>query len=103
MPLGNGAVAWGVQYHPEYPFREMAAIFRRLRPSLVAEGFFMDEEAESAFIDDLEALERDPTNRPLIWRNGVDGAVISKDLRTREIRNWVNHQVIPTRAKRGRG
>jgi GMP synthase (glutamine-hydrolysing) len=25
----NGAVAWGVQYHPEYPLREIAAIVRR--------------------------------------------------------------------------
>lgn len=103
IPVGKDAVAWGVQYHPEYPFREMAAIFRRLSPSLVVEGFFPDDEAEAAFIHDLEALERDPGNKPLIWRNGVDGAVISKDLRTREIRNWVQHQVIPTRAKRGRG
>ena len=26
----NGAVAWGVQYHPEYPLREIAAIVRRI-------------------------------------------------------------------------
>lgn len=102
VPVGN-TMAWGVQYHPEYPFREMAAIFRRLSPSLVVEGFFLDEEEEESFIADLEKLERDPTNHALVWRNGVDGAVISKDLRTREIRNWVQHQVIPTRARRGRG
>ncbi|MEP9379626.1 type 1 glutamine amidotransferase [Aquabacter sp. CN5-332] len=102
IPVGK-TMAWGVQYHPEYPFREMAAIFRRLSPSLVVEGFFLDEEEEESFIADLEKLERDPTNHALVWRNGVDGAVISKDLRTREIRNWVQHQVIPTRANRGRG
>lgn len=102
IPCGN-ATAWGVQYHPEYPFREMAAIFRRLSPSLVAEGFFLDEDEEQSFIGDLEALERDPANHALVWRHGVDGAVISKDLRTMEIRNWVRHQVIPTRAARGRG
>ena len=103
VSVGKGGVAWGVQYHPEYPFREMAAIFRRLSPSLVAEGFFLDEEDEQSFIADLEAMEREPANQALIWRNGVDGAIVSKDLRTREIRNWLQHQVVPTRTKRGRG
>ncbi len=101
VPVGK-TMAWGVQYHPEYPFREMAAIFRRLSPSLVVEGFFLDEDEEEAFISDMDKLERDPTNHALVWRNGVDGAVISKELRTLEIRNWVQHQVIPTRAARGR-
>ncbi|TDT91304.1 GMP synthase (glutamine-hydrolysing) [Azorhizobium sp. AG788] len=98
----GASTAWGVQYHPEYPFREMAAIFRRLSPSLVAEGFFLDEDEESAFIGDLEKLERDPANAALIWRHGVDGAVISKELRTAEIRNWIAHLVLPERARRGR-
>ena len=26
----NGSVAWAVQYHPEYPLRELAAIVRRI-------------------------------------------------------------------------
>ncbi|MDI4658943.1 type 1 glutamine amidotransferase [Xanthobacter autotrophicus] len=94
------ARCWGVQYHPEYPFREMAAIFRRLRPSLVAEGFFMDEDEEAAFIADLEHFEREPGNAALAWRHGIDGAVIAKDVRTREIANWITQQVLPGRALR---
>lgn len=97
------STCWAVQYHPEYPFREMAAIFRRLRPSLVAEGFFADEEDEEAFIGDLEHFEREPGNKALAWRCGIDGAVMSKDLRTIEIRNWVERLVLPTRTARGRG
>lgn len=97
------STCWAVQYHPEYPFREMAAIFRRLRPSLVAEGFFSDEEEEAAFIADLEHFEREPGNKALAWRCGIDGAVISKDKRTVEIRNWVERLVLPTRAARARG
>lgn len=96
-------LCWGVQYHPEYPFREMAAIFRRLNPSLIAEGFFQDEDEERAFIADLEHFERDPGNAALAWRHGIDGAVIRKDLRTLEIRNWIIHHVLPTRTRRGRG
>lgn len=102
IPVGH-TVCWGVQYHPEYPFREMAAIFRRLNPSLIAEGFFLDEDEEHAFIADLEHLEREPGNVALAWRYGIDGAVIRQDLRTLEIRNWITHQVLPGRTRRGRG
>ncbi len=101
--VAGRSTCWAVQYHPEYPFREMAAIFRRLSPSLVAEGFFMDEEEEASFIADFEHFEREPGNKALAWRYGIDGAVIQKGLRTIEIRNWVERQVIPTRAARGRG
>ncbi|QRG08256.1 type 1 glutamine amidotransferase [Xanthobacter dioxanivorans] len=102
FPAGR-TVCWGVQYHPEYPFREMAAIFRRLRPSLVAEGFFLDDDEEAAFIADLEHFEREPGNMALAWRHGIDGAVIAKEVRTRELANWITHQVLPARTARGRG
>ncbi|MFG1301175.1 type 1 glutamine amidotransferase [Xanthobacter sp. V3C-3] len=102
IPVGR-TTCWGVQYHPEYPFREMAAIFRRLNPSLVAEGFFLDGDEEAAFIADLEHFEREPGNAALAWRYGIDGAVIHKDLRTLEIRNWITHQVLPALNWRGRG
>ena len=39
----NGSVAWAVQYHPEYPLREVAAIVRRIGMRLIEEGFFADE------------------------------------------------------------
>ena len=35
----NGAVAWGVQYHPEYPLREIAAIVRRIGAAPDRRGF----------------------------------------------------------------
>src|SRR4030095_2114526 len=41
--LCNGTVAWGVQYHPEYSLRELAAIVRRTGVRLVEEGFFAAE------------------------------------------------------------
>ena len=33
----NGSLAWGVQYHPEYPLREIAAIVRRVGTRLRSE------------------------------------------------------------------
>ena len=38
----DGAVAWGVQYHPEFSLADMAAIMRRYGPRLMREGFFAD-------------------------------------------------------------
>ena len=99
----NGSVAWGVQYHPEYPLRELAAIVRRIGTCLIAEGFFADEGEVKTFAQDLDALDRDPACKRLSWRHGVSSNVLDKKLRTGEIANWIEFQVLPTRVKRGRG
>ena len=99
----NGAVAWGVQYHPEYPLREIAAIVRRIGPRLIGEGFFLNEADIETFAGDLAALDRNPTDKRLAWRYGISHNVLNKKLRIGEIANWVEFQVLPTRAKRGRG
>ena len=99
----NGSVAWGVQYHPEYPLREIAAIVRRIGTGLVDEGFFSDESDVTVFSGDLDALDRDPANKRLSWRYGISTNVLDKRLRTSEVANWIELQVLPTRAKRGRG
>ena len=99
----NGAVAWGVQYHPEYPLREIAAIVRRVGLRLIDEGFFLDTAEIAAFAGDLEALDRNPTDKRLAWRYGISRNVLDKQLRTGEVANWLQFQVLPTRSKRGRG
>jgi GMP synthase (glutamine-hydrolysing) len=99
----NGAVAWGVQYHPEYPLREIAAIVRRVGLRLIDEGFFLDTKEIAAFADDLVVLDRNPAETRLSWRYGISKNVLDKKLRTGEVANWLEYQVLPTRAKRGRG
>ena len=99
----NGAVAWGVQYHPEYPLREIAAIVRRIGPRLISEGFFLNEADIETFASDLDALHHDPDDKRLAWRHGINKNVLDKRLRACEIANWVEFQVLPTRVKRGRG
>jgi len=99
----NGAVAWGVQYHPEYPLSEIAAIVRRVGLRLIDEGFFLDTKEIAAFADDLVVLDRNPTEMRLSWRYGISKNVLEKKLRTGEVANWLEYQVLPTRAKRGRG
>ena len=99
----NGATAWGVQYHPEYPLREIAAIVRRIGPRLIGEGFFLNEADIETFVGDLYALDKDPNDKRLAWRHGINQNVLDKRLRVNEVANWVQFQVLPTRAKRGRG
>jgi GMP synthase (glutamine-hydrolysing) len=100
---GGGAIAWAVQYHPEYPLRELAVIVRRTSARLIAEGFFTGEADLEAYAADLDALDRDPACKRLAWRHGVSANVLDKKLRTGEIANWLELLVLPARAKRGRG
>ena len=99
----NGSVAWAVQYHPEYPLRELAAIVRRIGTRLIGEGFFADEHGVLGFARDLDTLDRDPECKRLSWLHGISQNVLDKRLRTSEVANWVEYQVLPTRVKRGRG
>ena len=98
----DGATAWGVQYHPEFTLGDMAAIFRRYGSRLMREGFFADAPARDAYVADLETLDREPDNKSLAWRYGLDASVLDPRVRTIELANWIEHQVLPARAGRGR-
>jgi GMP synthase (glutamine-hydrolysing) len=99
----NGVTAWGVQYHPEYPLREVAAIARRIGKRLIGEGFFTDEHDLKNFWSDLDALDRDPADKRLAWKHGISKNVLDQAMRVSEVTNWIEFQVLPTRVKRGRG
>jgi GMP synthase (glutamine-hydrolysing) len=99
----NGSVAWGVQYHPEYPLREVAAIVRRIGTRLIEEGFFHGVEDVKNFANDLDTLDREPDCKQLYWRYGISQNVLDKKRRVSEVANWIEFQVLPTRVKRGRG
>lgn len=97
------STAWGVQYHPEYPLCEVAAIVRRIGMRLIDEGFFLDASDVKQFSEDLDALHTNPDDKRLAWRHGINKNVLDKKLRTSEIANWIEFQVLPMRGKRGRG
>ena len=61
-----------------------------------------DLAARDSYVADLETLDRDPDNKPLAWRYGMDDTVLDRRVRATEIANWIAHQVLPGRAKRGR-
>lgn len=94
---------WGVQYHPEYSFGDIAAVMRRLKAPMVEQGLFHGDDDHARYVGDLEALNRNPADRALAWRHGITNAVSDFAVRTRELKNWIERQVLPTRSKRGRG
>lgn len=98
----EGGVFWGVQYHPEFSLREIAAILRRRAHVLVAEGFAADEDKALAYCEDLDVLHDDPGRADLAWLYGLDEETLDPAKRTTELRNFIEHRVKPIASQRGR-
>lgn len=82
----DGVDFWGVQYHPEFDFRTLAIIYRRIAGLLVREGTCASEaEAEHAAAR-FEAYAADAKQLPL--------EIADSALRPLEIRNWLKRKVI---------
>ena len=92
---------WGVQYHPEYDYVDIAAAAERYGETLVTEGMFRDAAALAAFAAELRALQANPSNTPLLWKYGLGPALRSEALRLLEIRNWLQAAVRPRATRQG--
>jgi GMP synthase (glutamine-hydrolysing) len=99
----EGGVFWGVQYHPEFTLREVGVILRRIALMTISEGFFRAEEDVRAYAADLVTLDADRTRSDIAWRCGLDREVVEDARRLTELRNWIEFQVKPMAAARGRG
>jgi GMP synthase (glutamine-hydrolysing) len=86
---------WGVQYHPEYDYLDIAAAAERYGETLVTEGMFRDTAALMAFAAELRALQANPSDTTLLWKHGLGPAIRTETLRLLEIRNWLQAQVLP--------
>jgi GMP synthase (glutamine-hydrolysing) len=84
---------WGVQYHPEYDYSDIAAAAERYGQTLVDEGMFRDGPALAAYAEELRALQANPTDPVLLWKHGLGAAMRSESLRLLEIRNWLGAEV----------
>jgi GMP synthase (glutamine-hydrolysing) len=91
---------WGVQYHPEYDYLDIAAAAERYGATLVTDGMFRDLAALKAFAAELRALQENPADDVLLWKHGLGAAIRSEPLRVLEIRNWLQTQVRPYIAQR---
>ncbi len=67
---GRG-VFWGVQYHPEYSYAEIAATAVRYGQTLVDEGLFADAADMDRWVAELRALDASPDSPALNWRLGL--------------------------------
>lgn len=101
LELRHGAgVFWGVQYHPEYTFDEIAACAVRYGERLVEDGLFADRAELGSFVADLRALMRNPRDRRLAWKHGLGPAVQDESVKLAELRNWLEQQVLPYAQRR---
>lgn len=90
---------WGVQYHPEYDYLDIAAAAERYGETLVGEGMFRDVAALAAFAADLRALQANPADSALLWKHGLGPAMQTETLRLLEIRNWLGAKVLPAASR----
>jgi GMP synthase (glutamine-hydrolysing) len=94
MRAGN-SVFWGVQYHPEYSYADIAATAKRYAPVLLGEGLFADRADLDAWVNDALALERNPHDARLRWRHALGPAMQDVAVKMAELRNWLHVQVLP--------
>jgi len=87
---GRG-VFWAVQYHPEYELLDVAQLGVLRAPQLIEQGFFAGPDDARTFLRELEELHADPARRDLAYRLAVGGDILDPRVRTREVRNWLDH------------
>jgi GMP synthase (glutamine-hydrolysing) len=92
---------WGVQYHPEYDYLDIAAAAERYGPRLVEEGLFSDEAALAAYAADLRRLQASPGDTALAWKHGLGAGMTDPALRLAEIRHWLAAEVLQRSSRRG--
>ncbi|MBI3997833.1 MAG: type 1 glutamine amidotransferase [Armatimonadetes bacterium] len=90
----NG-VYWATQYHPEYELSEMARLIVARGENLIKEGFFADSKVVEERVARLEALARDPSRKDLRWDLAIDDDLLDEQIRTCELRNWLENLVVP--------
>ncbi|MGD9941666.1 MAG: type 1 glutamine amidotransferase [Burkholderiaceae bacterium] len=81
---------WGVQYHPEYDFLEIASSLRRAGSAMVADRQARSLDELERYAGELVAMQDEPGRTDLAWRHGVDETVLDVALRRAEIRAWLD-------------
>lgn len=89
---------WGVQYHPEYDYADIAAAAERYGEAFVTEGMFRDLASLKEFANELRALQSNPTDNALLWKHGLGPAMRCESLRMLEISNWLKTEVLARRS-----
>jgi GMP synthase (glutamine-hydrolysing) len=99
LRYGRGTF-WGVQYHPEYSYNELAATTLRYGQALIRDRLFADQAELEAFVVDMRLLMQDPCDRRLAWKHGLGAAMQDEASKLAELRNWLQQQVFPHARRR---
>lgn len=89
----GAGVCWAVQYHPEYDLHEVASLCRLRRDDWVAQGTYESLAEADRVIAEMEALHADSSRIDLAERLGVGASLIDPDVRSLEVRNWLERCV----------
>ncbi|MGE0667197.1 MAG: type 1 glutamine amidotransferase [Sphingomonadales bacterium] len=86
----DGGEFWGVQYHPEYNFGEIAASMRRYANVLVEDGLFETEDAARKAAETFASFDTGGTLGDR-WTAGIDADVLDPKERLRDLQNWMDY------------
>ena len=86
---------WGVQYHPEFDLFHLSKLSRMYSDMMLKDGFYHDEEQANSIADELSILSQDTSRSDLAWKLGIDDDILDDNIRTIEIKNWIELKVIP--------
>lgn len=86
---------WGVQYHPEFDFRVIAALIEKRADRHLSEGLARTEADVATIVADFRALDSEPSRKDLAWRYGLAADVLDTNIRRAEFGNWLTNKVRP--------
>jgi len=93
---------WGVQYHPELSVGDVGRLMRLPLPRrlLLAQGCFADEVALEEHAAQLIAIDEAPAaHAELCAKLRIGDDLLDPARRSRELANWLQHLVLPTKAR----
>lgn len=94
--IGDGPGSfWGVQYHPEFDLKTIAFLLRRDATLMVAQGLSRTAHEVEDVARDFLDLAAERARRDLAWKYGLDAAVLDPDVRTAELKRWLELKVQP--------
>lgn len=91
----QGGTFWGIQYHPEYNFFEIAMLTRARSKALIDEGFYADLTSLMQRTELMFQLHENPNDQTLQQTLGVNQDITSDSIREKEIQNFFRHLVFP--------
>ncbi|MBK8946179.1 MAG: type 1 glutamine amidotransferase [Ignavibacteriae bacterium] len=88
-------IFWAPQYHPEYDLHEIARLIIAREEKLIKQNYFKSKDDLMIYVNDLEKIFADNSNKHLRWKYGIDDDVLNDSIRQLEFVNWLNKIVIP--------